>query len=155
MLNLSTANSPPCLYPVKGFTLIELMIVIAIIAIIFTLGLPIYSNYTIRAKVGEALSIVAATKTAITDTCKPEIDNASLTNDRVDYLFEASKYVKTLDISGPCTRPVITITTRNTGATTAPVLILTGEPSSNGDRFSWTCTTINGQNMLVPESCRR
>ena len=154
MLTLLSNNSRSCLDPVIGFTLIELMIVIAIITIIFTLGLPIYSNYTIRAKVGETLSVAAAAKSAITETCKSESDIASLTNDRVDFLFEASNYVETLNISGFCTRPVITITTRNTGATTAPVLILTGEPDANGDQFSWTCITMNGQNMLVPKSCR-
>ena len=40
----------------RGFTLIELMIVVAIIAIIISLALPVYTNYTTRAKVGEALS---------------------------------------------------------------------------------------------------
>ena len=154
MLNLLSNNSRSFLDPVIGFTLIELMIVIAIITIIFTLGLPIYSNYTIRAKVGETLSVAAAAKSAITETCKSESDIASLTNDRADYLFEASNYVEKLDISGSCSRPVITITTRNTGATTAPVLKLTGEPDSNGDQLAWACTTMNGQNMLVPETCR-
>ena len=154
MLNICNANSQSCLDPVMGFTLIELMIVIAIITIIFTLGLPIYSKYTIRAKVGESLSVAAAAKSAITETCKSESDIASLTNDQADFLFEASKYVKTLDITGFCIKPVITITTRNTGAATAPVLILTGEPGANGDQFAWTCTTLNGQNMLAPESCR-
>jgi len=154
MLNLLCKNSRSCLDLIMGFTLIELMIVIAIIAIILTLGLPIYSNYTIRAKVGEALSVGEVAKTAITETCKSEPYIAALTNDRADYILEASNYVKTVDIGGSCTRPVITITTRNTGATIAPVLILTGKPNSNGGRFSWTCTTMNGQNMLAPKSCR-
>ena len=154
MLNIRSANSQSCLDPVMGFTLIELMIVIAIIAIIFTLALPLYSNYTIRAKVVKALSAGAVAKNAITDTCQSEPDIASLTNERADYLLEALNYVEKLDISGSCSKPVITITTRNTGATTTPVLILTGEPGSNGDQFSWTCTTMNGQNMLAPETCR-
>jgi type IV pilus assembly protein PilA len=100
MLNLRSAYSQSCLDPVKGFTLIELIIVIAIISIIFTLALPLYSNYMIRAKVGEALSIGIA------------------------------------------------------GATTDPVLLLTGKFSSNSGKFTWTCATMNGQNIMVPEYCR-
>lgn len=138
----------------RGFTLIELMIVIAIIAIILTLALPVYTNYTIRAKVGEAMSVAASAKTATADTCTTDPDIVSLSNQRAGYNLVSSTYVESVEISGPCESPVITMITRNTGASIDPVLILTGANVNSSGRFSWTCTTTNGQNLYVPAACR-
>src|SRR5690606_4550558 len=69
----------------SGFTLIELMIVVAIIAIILTLALPVYTNYSIRAKIGEALSVAAAAKTTVAATCMENPILTGLNNDAVGY----------------------------------------------------------------------
>jgi type IV pilus assembly protein PilA len=66
----------------KGFTLIELMIVIAIIGILAAIAIPAYQDYTIRAKVSEGLSLAATVKLAVTETYAsrsrfPNNDNAS------------------------------------------------------------------------------
>ena len=52
----------------KGFTLIELMIVVAIIGILAAIALPAYQDYTIRSKVTEGLSLAAAAKLAVAET---------------------------------------------------------------------------------------
>ncbi len=51
----------------KGFTLIELMIVVAIIGILAAVALPAYQDYTVRAKVTEGLSLAASAKTAVAE----------------------------------------------------------------------------------------
>ena len=56
-----------------GVTLIELMIVVAIVAIILTLALPTYSNYIIRTKIAEALSVSKAAKTAVASVCQDDL----------------------------------------------------------------------------------
>jgi type IV pilus assembly protein PilA len=136
-----------------GFTLIELMIVVAIIAIILTLALPVYTDYTIRAKVGEALSVAASTKTALASTCIENPELTGLTNAATGYGFETSTWVENIIVSGDCVTPVITITTRNTGATIAPQIILTGALNTGTGRMTWTCATT-GQPQHVPSTCR-
>ena len=60
MLNSTNARQ-------RGFTLIELMIVVAIVGILGTVALPAYQDYTIRSQVSEAISLADAAKTAITE----------------------------------------------------------------------------------------
>lgn len=138
----------------KGFTLIELMIVIAIIAILLALAIPAYQDYTIRAKVGEGLSVGASAKLAVSETCQTD-PSTSLSNNDVGYSFSSSPYVSTVAVTGNnCNEPVVTITTVNTGAATAPVLVLTGAYSEGSGRYSWTCTASAGEDRHVPATCR-
>ena len=52
----------------KGFTLIELMIVVAIIGILAAIAMPAYQNYTVRAQVTEGLNLASSWKTAISES---------------------------------------------------------------------------------------
>ena len=134
----------------KGFTLIELMIVIAIVAILVALAVPAYQDYAIRAKVGECIGQGASAKLAIEEYFQSEgsLPTASQSGyDTGD--FTATTYCVTMVWGGT----LLTLTTQATGATTAPVITLT--PTVSGDRITgWVCVNTAGEDRHVPASCR-
>lgn len=153
--NATRCPDPSGLKSQGGFTLIELMIVVAIIAIILTLALPVYTNYSIRAKIGEAVSVAAAAKTSVASTCMEDPTLTSLDNNAVGYAYSSSTWVESITVSEDCLEPVITIVTRNTGAPSPPPEItLTGHFESSGGKISWICASPNAPNYLVPSTCR-
>ena len=145
----------------KGFTLIELMIVIAILGILAVIALPAYQDYTIRAKVSEGLSLAEPAKLAVAETATAlnglgsvkGINGTDKGNTGYSFPENGSSYVKTITIANGGT---ITVETRNTGvaANKDPKFTLTPAQKDPESPITWTCKFSGGEPKHVPANCR-
>jgi type IV pilus assembly protein PilA len=134
----------------KGFTLIELMIVIAIIGILLAIAIPAYQDYTIRAKVTECLNGLAPSKTGVSEFV---ISNGHFPAQVDSFGTEfASKYCTNYAYTA-ATGVLEIDNTASVGIAASSVTIqMTPDTNANNDVI-WTCAAV-GTARYAPSSCR-
>lgn len=131
----------------KGFTLIELMIVVAIIGILAAIAIPAYQDYTIRAKVTEGLSLAASAKTAIEETYQndgfmPSVGNGAASPNSFGLSLATSiagKYVASVTVTGGTGLITILYQPKGLGGTADGTKLTLMPYTITGGNMVWTC----------------
>jgi type IV pilus assembly protein PilA len=135
----------------KGFTLIELMIVVAIIGILAAIAIPQYQDYTIRSKLTEALNLAAPAKLALAETYA---SNGIWPADNAEAGLAGtiqSKYVSSLLVA----QNVITIMIQNVHSNVdGGTITLTAGTDAEDSRVEWDCDAQGIDDKYLPANCR-
>ncbi len=136
----------------QGFTLIELMIVVAIIGILAAIAIPAYADYTARAQVSEAYVLADGVKTTVAESCNV-LGTCTAAVTPANISLPTGKYSNVTSVSANGA----ILVTMNAGAPTSALVqgaTVTLTPTLNAASVTWACVqTGTNAGKYTPKSC--
>ncbi len=133
----------------QGFTLIELMIVVAIIGILAAIALPAYRDYTARAQVTEGLSLASAAKATVAEN----LSNGIADRGQGWIAPGATRYVAGVAVNAGTGAITITYQVPPAQAANQTIIMVPTQVAATGE-ITWTCNTGTLPAQLRPATCR-
>ena len=137
----------------EGFTLIELMIVVAIVGILASVALPAYQDYLARSQVSEAVTLLSGAKNPLSEYIydKGAPPDAATFNELVP--VRQGKYVESMVLTGTISNLVLTATMKPTEVS-QPIQSRTVTLSTTDMGKTWTCAPGTVSPRFLPSACR-
>jgi len=135
----------------QGFTLIELMIVVAIIGILAAVAIPAYQDYTVRSRVTEGLSLASAAKTSVSEFFS---SNNTFPTNNASAGLPASASISGNSVTSVAVANGLITVTYNSTIPPSSGQTLTLSPTTAAGAISWNCTGGTLQAKYRPSSCR-